>query len=268
MAQAAIGPAKKTFLLCRPNFYGIDYSINPWMDLSVKADQRKAVEQWDTLVDRIREHGGDTVFVPQQNGLPDMVFTANAGLVLKDRKFVIISNFLHKERKGEEQWFIQWFADREYQFIYPDHPFEGAGDSLFLEDTLVCGHGFRSDEMAYEQICQIWGRASIKLKLVNPRFYHLDTCFCPLDGRDYLVYPGALEDLSTLRTLGDEIAVSEKEAEKFACNAICIGRTVILPSGCDETMQVLEQKGYKTVPVDMGEFLKSGGACRCLTLSL
>lgn len=275
-ALANQGPAIKTFLMCRPSFYGIEYEINPWMKLGAQADRALAIEQWDDLVARIREHGGDIRFVKEQPGLPDMVFTANGGLVFKDRKSVIISNFFHPERKGEEEWFVQWFADEGWQIDYPDVPFEGAGDALVLGNTLICGHGFRTHSSVYDGVGKVWGGKTVTVKLVNPHFYHLDTCFCPLQDGDYLIYPAAFDTESfqaiervQKETKGSQgIVVPTDEAERFACNAVNIGRKVILPEGCPVTMQLLEQRGYEPVPVAMTEFIKSGGACKCLTLEI
>ena len=271
LAVQSVGPALKTFVLCRPDFYGISYTINPWMSLSNQADRSIAIEQWDTLKDRVREYGGETLFCPSKAGLPDMVFTANAGLVYKDKNMVVLSNFRHDERKGEEQHFLEWFLERGYLIKTVEHSFEGAGDALFLDKTLVGGYGFRSEVEVYDEIRQALGCPVVAVKLVDSRFYHLDTCFCPLDGMDYLIFPGAFDDtgLATIRALGgNEIVVPEAEAVRFGCNAVCIGRTVIMPTGCDETMQKLEQGGYRPVPVDMGQFIKAGGACKCLTLAL
>lgn len=265
------GPALKTLLLCRPDFYGISYVINPWMDLTKQADRQRAIEQWDFLKDRLREFGADTQFVPSKPDLPDMVFTANAGLVVKGQKVVVLSNFKHDERKPEEQWFLEYFLEAGYVVKYPSKSFEGAGDALYLGDTLVGGWGFRSDQEVYEEIRPFLNCPVVTARLVDARFYHLDTCFCPLDGMDYLIFPGAFDEsgLATIRSLGgNEIAVPEGEAVRFACNAVCLGRTVILPTGCPQTVQMLEQGGYKAVPVEMDQFIKAGGACKCLTLAL
>ena len=251
--------------MCRPNYYGIYYSINPWMNTTKPASQPVSMEQWDNLKDRLIEHGAAIEYVGGREGYPDMVFTANAGLVLKNKKTVIISNFLHQQRKGEEEWFVKWFAEAGYQFLYPSLPFEGAGDALYLGDTLICGYGFRSSSGVYDEIAVI-EPSMLKVKLVDPRFYHLDTCFCPLQDTDYLIFPGAIEGSEAIQ--GNGIEVPESEAIKFACNAVCLDRKVILPAGCPETVAKLEAAGYTTVSVEMSEFLKSGGACKCLTLEL
>jgi N-dimethylarginine dimethylaminohydrolase len=241
------------------------------MDLQNQVNKALATEQWTNLHDRIVEYGGSVVMIKHQPNLPDMVFTANGGTVFKDKKMVVISNFKHEERKGEEEWFVQWFAEAGWTFSYPTQPYEGAGDALLLLDTLVCGTGFRSEASSHHEV-ENWSSGEILIvNLVDPRFYHLDTCFCPLDGKDYLIYPGAFDEVSieAIRRIGgNELAVPEDEARKFACNAVCIGKNVILPSDCPKTMQLLSEAGYNPVAVNMSEFIKSGGACKCLTLEI
>jgi N-dimethylarginine dimethylaminohydrolase len=253
---------KMDFLMCRPEFYGIHYQINPWMNIHNGSDKDKAVSQWNALESKIKELGSNVLLAKSKENLPDMVFTANAGLVLKNGS-VIISKFTHPERAGEEELFAEWFNDNGRQTVRAERSFEGAGDALYLGETLVGGHGFRSDPDVYR------GLTSTVVRLVDPYFYHLDTCFCPLDGMDYMIWPGAFDgaSLETIANLkGTAIVVPETDAKQFACNAVRIGRNVILPSGCDETVKMLEQHGYIPHPLDMSEFIKAGGACKCLTL--
>lgn len=255
--------AKMEFLLCRPQFYGINYSINPWMDITNDANQSKVVEQWNSLESKIKELGAQVRKVKPQKGLPDMVFTANAGLLLKTKQ-VILSHFTHPERNGEEKWFEEWFLANGYEVIKTDKFFEGAGDALYLGDKLIGGYGFRSDPDFYNSL------TDLTVKLVNPYFYHLDTCFCPLDNNDYMIFDGAFdsESLAKIRALGNEILVPEAEAKLFACNAVKIEKHVLLPAGCPVTMELLRAKGYTPHALEMSEFIKSGGACKCLTLAL
>lgn len=266
----ALSTKIKTLLVCRPEYYGIQYQINPWMQMNNQVDRQKAMEQWNTLCDRLIEHGAQLEHVKPQPNLPDMVFTANAGIPLGTKTFVA-SNFKHSERKDEEQWFITWFGQNEYTIGYPSVEFEGAGDALFLGDTLICGHGFRSVPEAYEEIRGFFGNPFLLVHLKDDRFYHLDTCFCPLSKNDYLIFPSAFdsESLASIRSLGfQEFEVPEEEALRFACNAVCLGDKVVMPKDCPQTTTMLTEAGYTVVPVDMSEFLKSGGACKCLTLEI
>lgn len=264
-------PRIKRLLVSRPSHYNIRYSINPWMDVGKPADQKIALEQWTYLHDRFEEFGAELVHIRQRQECPDMVFTANGGLVFKEKKLVVLSNFFHEERKFEEFWFREMFGDLGYQIYMPLNRFEGAGDALFFMDHLIGGYGHRSDPEIYQEIRPLLDSDPLVVQLIDPRFYHLDTCFCPLADSDYLIYPRAFseESLEKIRFLGgNEIALSDKEAMNFGCNAVVLGKTVILPSGCPELMAKLNEFHYNVVPVPMSEFIKSGGACKCLSLEI
>lgn len=252
--------------LCKPDFYGIKYKINPWMDIHNDANHDLAVSQWQSLKNKLTELGINLWFIKPRPNLPDMVFAANAGLLVNDT--FILSNFRYAERKGEEVWFRKFFEEQGYKVIQSSCFFEGAGDALFLSNHLVCGYGFRSDLESYSEINY---DNKLMAELIDPHFYHLDTCFCPLQDGQYLIFPEAFsqESLNQIRSVGnEEIIVPKEEALKFACNAVLIGRNVILPDGCPQTMTKLEERGYTPRPLDMSEFIKAGGACKCLTLKL
>lgn len=258
------------FLLCEPENFSIQYEINPWMNIDNNVNRFNATKQWFELKNKIEELGDTVQLVKSEPNLPDMVFTANAALILKDGS-TVIANFHHEERKGEEPLFAEWFRNNEFPVYETSYTFEGAGDALYLGNTLVGGYGFRSNPDFYWYLRNYFEVPIYTVQLVNPYFYHLDTCFCPLDNMDYLIYPGAFspEGLSQIRMLGgNEIQVSEHDAKLFACNAVRVGKNVILPKGCPDTMWQLLDCGYNPHAVDMSEYLKSGGACKCLTLQL
>lgn len=257
--------SRHRIVMCPPDHYGINYSINPWMKIENGVDQVLAITQWNALHSKLHELGVEVLLVEPQPGLPDMVFTANAGLI-SGNDFVL-SKFKFPERTGEEIIFEQFFHNLGFNIRHISSAFEGAGDALYLGHRLIGGFGFRSTVEAYAEIT---GWSAI-VNLVDSRFYHLDTCFCPLQDGKYMIFPGAFEEsgLATIRSLGKtEIEVSQDEAVKFACNAVVIGMDVVLPSGCPVTCNKLESQGYRTHPIEMSEFIKSGGACKCLTLSL
>jgi len=257
------------FLLCSPDCYAVKYKINPWMDTSNDSDHFKANEQWLNLCDVVRKYADDVKIIGQIEGLPDMVFTANAGLPLPDKNFVI-SRFRYYQRAGEEKHFREYFEKHDWRIHETTFPFEGAGDALFLQEKMICGFGFRTEQGAYEEIERMTGFVPNFVRLVDSRFYHLDTCFCPLQDGDFLFFPPAFDDESQkkLRDLGRAVEVSAEEAENFACNAVVIDRTVILPTGCPKTMDLLQSLDYEPFAVEMTEFIKSGGACRCLILQI
>ena len=210
-----------------------------------------------------------------QPGSPDMVFTANAGLV--HRGTVALSSFLHPERQGEEPHFRRWFGESGFRMstIPRETPFEGEGDALFEADgsRLWAGHGIRSRESSHRHLSETWNIEVISLHLIDPRFYHLDTCFCPLF-RGYVMYfPQAFdaESIAKIETRYPEkkrIRVSEPDALRFACNAVNVGRVILVNSVSSQLSEELEKRGFRVVQVPLTEFLRAGGAAKCLVLRL
>jgi len=257
-------------LVCDPSFYQINYEINPWMKLSSKADNSLAIQQWNYLVKELESLNVEVVRIPPEDNLPDMVFTANAGVLLYN--YIILSNFKHEERQGEKAFFKKWFEDNNIKVIEITKGirFEGAGDCLVKDHTAFMGYGFRTDQEAYyDNIWDILEVNSFRLKLLDPYFYHLDTCFCPLNNKQILVYPEAFDknDMIHLRRNDFELlCVPKEDARKFACNAVLVGDHILIPKGCDETKDILTQNYYIVHELDMSEFIKAGGACKCLTM--
>lgn len=169
------------FLMCPPTYYGIEYEINPWMSRLHGADPSLAQAQWDTLYRIITDHCGAGVeLVEPRPQLPDLVFTANAGLIHDHR--VILSRFKFPVRSGEEPVFRQWFEAHGFRVIQlpGDIRFEGAGDALWCGEHLFAGYHFRSEIASHNAVAEVLGHRVLSLQLTDPRFYHLDTCFCPL----------------------------------------------------------------------------------------
>lgn len=261
------------FLMCAPDHYDVDYVINPWMEGNIhKSSRDRAVEQWNKLYKVIKDHAIVDLVTPEK-GWPDMVFTANAGLVLGEN--VVLSRFLHKERQGEEPYFQQWFENNGYnvQVLPKDLPFEGAGDALLDREGrwLWAGYGFRSELDSHPYLAKWLDIEVISLRLIDDRFYHLDTCFCPLANGYLLYYPGAFDSYSNrvieMRVaLEKRIAIEEKDAVNFACNAVNIDHIVIMNKASDELKLKLAEVGFKIIETPLTEFLKAGGAAKCLTL--
>jgi lysine-ketoglutarate reductase/saccharopine dehydrogenase-like protein (TIGR00300 family) len=261
------------FLMCPPNHYDVDYVINPWMEGNVhKSSRDRAVEQWQKLFHVMKEYAVVDL-VESQPGVPDMVFTANAGLVLEDT--VVLSRFYHKERQGEEPFFQQWFEENGFivHTLPKDLPFEGAGDALLDREGrwLWAGYGFRSELDSHPYLAKWLDIEVLSLRLMDERFYHLDTCFCPLANGYLLYYPPAFDSYSNrlieMRVPEHKrIAVDEADAINFACNAVNIERIIIMNKASDELKQRLENVGFQIVETPLTEFLKAGGAAKCLTL--
>ena len=258
------------WLLCPPTFFDVSYEINPWMDIDVPPDKQQAPEQWKMLHHTLLRLGAYIEYIEPQRGNPDLVFTANAGLV-KGRK-IVLSRFKHPERQGEEPLFHHWFESRNFEVVnIKDGSFEGEGDALFVGETLYCGYGFRSDKAIYSQVAKLLDVDSLVLcELADPRFYHLDTCFCPLDEHNAMFYPGAFtkESIREMEKKATLHPVTEKDAINFVCNAVVLGHSIVLPAKCDDTYDMLAKIGFESFPVNLSEFLKGGGSAKCLTLKI
>ncbi|MGL5197191.1 MAG: TIGR00300 family protein [Chroococcales cyanobacterium] len=260
-------------LMCPPNHYDVDYVINPWMEGNIhKSSRDRATEQWHKLFHIIKDHALVELVDPQP-GWPDMVFTANAGLVLG--KKVVLSRFFHKERQGEEPYFKQWFEAQGYTVyeLPKDLPFEGAGDALLDREGrwLWAGYGFRSELDSHSYIAKWLDIEVISLQLADERFYHLDTCFCPLNRGYLLYYPPAFDFYSNriieMRVPPEKrIAIGEADAVNFACNAVNVEDKVIMNKVSDDLKQRLKSVGFEVFETTLSEFLKAGGAAKCLTL--
>ncbi|HCQ20056.1 MAG: LOR/SDH bifunctional protein [Aphanizomenon flos-aquae MDT14a] len=261
------------FLMCAPDHYDVDYVINPWMEGNIhKSSRDRAVEQWNKLYNVIKDHAIVDLVEPEK-GWPDMVFSANAGLVLG--KNVVLSRFLHKERQGEEPYFQQWFEQNGFNvYTLPkDLPFEGAGDALLDREGrwLWAGYGFRSELDSHPFLAKWLDIEVISLRLMDERFYHLDTCFCPLANGYLLYYPGAFDSYSNrvieMRVAPEKrIAIMEADAVNFACNAVNVDSIVIMNKTSDGLKSRLAEVGFQVIETPLTEFLKAGGAAKCLTL--
>lgn len=264
-------PRPTRLLMCAPTAYGLKYEINPWMSLSNTPDVELAVQQWNTLYRVLTEEVGAQVeLVPQAENCPDMVFTANAGLVRG--QYVLLSNFRHPQRQVEEPHFRAWFEAHGFKVRMPSVgcKFEGEGDALFAGEVLLAGYLKRSDICAHRWMSDAFALPVLSLELVDDRWYHLDTCLFPLDANTVVYYPGAFDPYArvVIENNFETITVNQKEALRFACNAVVAGQHVVIPSGCPELTAALEARGYTVHGVELSEFLKAGGAAKCLTLFL
>ncbi len=265
----------QTILMCPPDHFEIVYVINPWMEGQfANTDDALAHRQWNDLRNIIARHAKLALEPPHQ-GLPDMVFTANAGIVL-DKK-VVVSRFRSVERQGEEPHNRAWFAANGFEILdWPqDLPFEGAGDALFDRgrDLLWVGHGFRSDAAVPALLEKLLGRKTAALNLVDPRFYHLDTCLCPLANGHLLYFPAAFDEKSralieALTPEAKRIAVNEADALKFCCNAVDLDGHVVMNNASENLQARLRGAGFTPVITPLSEFMKAGGGAKCLTLKL
>lgn len=265
----------QSILMCPPRHYGIDYVINPWMQHQLgRTDKGLAQAQWDGLRTTLAAHARIALIEPQP-GLPDMVFTANAGMVRG--QVAVVSRFRSAERRGEEPHFRAWFEQNGFSIAaWPNSVcFEGAGDALFdrAGNLMWSGCGFRSDPAAADLLARIFDCEAVSMRLVDPRFYHLDTCLCPLAGGWLMYYPPAFDAASLAqieRRVPHEkrIVVGEDDALQFACNAVDVAGHVVMNGASPALQSRLRDAGFTPVLTPLSEFLKAGGTAKCLTLKL
>jgi N-dimethylarginine dimethylaminohydrolase len=269
------------YLLCPPDHFSVVYEINPYMHKQVHPDLDKAQSQFDALVETIQRAGATVELLDPVPGLPDLVFTANAGIV--DGNRFISARFRHPERQGETPVDNAWFEQKGFEVveIAGDEPFEGAGDALPFglvqepEDpshtVLVAGYRTRSSFLTHSLLSDLTGVPVRSLELVDDRYYHVDLVFCPLDSRHAIVAPQGLDrfGIRVIEQLVPEpVWLEDDEAALFCANSVVVDRLVIMPACTPRLGRLLEGYGLEVVVSPVDEFLKAGGGCRCLTLAL
>lgn len=275
----------KHLAMCAPDRFEVSYTINPWMQPDQWASQRVDLEAraslgWRQLVSTFKSIGAQIEFVPPVAGLPDLVFTANAAVVLDGT--ALVANFRHKERQGETAIFEAFFRDlmargiiKSVQLLPANIALEGAGDCVW-DATRQCfwmGYGPRTDLAAGDHVSRVFGQQVHALELINPHFYHMDTALCPLSGGEVLLVESAFSsrDIGLIRQIvGAEniITVPPESAAQLAANAVCLGRDLIL-STCSADMEAaIVERGYQVHHVPLEPFAMSGGSAFCLTLAL
>jgi N-dimethylarginine dimethylaminohydrolase len=276
---------KPRYLMCAPRHFAVTYSINPWMDPKSWAKtgaslHAAAVGQWNGLYDALIRHGALIEQMEPVAGLPDLVFTANAAVVLDGK--ALLARFRHAERRREEPVYARAFRALQQRGLIEsvvEMPqgvaLEGAGDCLWdvRRGLFWMGSGFRSDPEAAGIVERTFGVSCMRLALADPSYYHLDTAFCPLPCGAVIYHPGAFtrEALGAIEArvaADDRIALGPEDAAHFAANAAAFGRVVVL-SRCSEALRaVLGERGYSVVETPLSAFLRSGGSACCLTLRL
>ena len=264
-------PWGRRFLMCPPEHFGVLYEINPWMHREVAVDLDAARSEWDGLVATLKAAGADVEVLEPQPGLPDLVFTANAGTV--NRGVFVPSRFRHPERHGEVPHYTAWFAGHGYAVAeLPEQlHHEGAGDALAFGDGFLSGYRFRSDAAAHLALSRLVGAEVRPVELVDPRLYHLDLSFCPLDEGRAMIAPAAWDAYArrVVEALVPEALVLEvDEMMAFCANSVVVGANVVMPACPPRVGRRLETWGFSVEVAPVTQFLKAGGACRCLTLAL
>lgn len=261
--------------MCSPTYFDVQYIINPWMEGNIgKVRQSTARKQWEALF-RILSDRSDVRIVEPVPGQPDMCFVANAGLKLEN--LFVPSLFRVPQRVPEVPAYLEWVKAQglEVKDISDDCTFEGEGDALFQpgEDILWAGYGVRSSLTSHKYLAEFFRCPVLSLRLVDERFYHLDTCFVPLPEGRVMYYPAAFDKRS--RDLiqrhfdpSRRIEVGDEDALRFCCNAVRIGNYLITNQASDILRKKLEAWDLEVITIDLSEFILAGGAAKCLCLLL
>jgi N-dimethylarginine dimethylaminohydrolase len=278
-------PSKPLLLLTDPAHFEVTYTINPWMQPGAWAENpaghlAAARRSFQSFAKTLRAAGARLEIMPGAAGLPDMVFPANAAIVL-DRR-ALLARFHHPERRGEERHFHEHFQLLMERGLIdegaelPQNCFqEGAGDCIWdaARGRFWAGYGQRSTRQAAEEVSAFFGRETTALELVSPRFYHLDVCFCPLSGGEILYYPPAFSaaSLAAIRDVvapEDLIEATDEDAARFNVNAINIDDHLVMAKASPDLVSRLAERGYRVSQVDLLPFIMAGGGAYCMTLRL
>lgn len=257
-------------LMCRPSHFEVSYAINPWMDPTVPVDQARAIAQWEIVRETYKGLGHRVEVIDPIDGLPDMVFAANGGIVHGGR--ALAARFTHVERQLEGAAYRAWFeAAGLTPAVQATHQNEGEGDVLTIGDIMLAGTGFRTSRDAHREIAEFFGVEVVTLELVDPRFYHLDTALTVLDDTTIAYFPGAFSAASNAVLQGrfpSAIIASEDDAAAFGLNAMSDGLNVIVSDRAVGLHEQLRQHGFNPVGVETSELLKAGGSAKCCTLEI
>ena len=273
-------PMPQKVLMTTPDHFDVAYVINPHMEGHIgKIDQDAAFEQWNSLKTTYSNIGIESHVIPGASGFPDMVFCANQSLpfypIQTEGPGVILSNMHAPERKGEVPYISKFFDQKGYILFSvaseEGADFEGMGDAIWHPDYYLLwgGYGYRTSEAVYDQISRLLNVRVMALELLDPDFYHLDTCFSVLTAQAVMIYPGAFtkEGLALIHRMFDTvIECPENESrELFACNAHCPDQQhVIIQRGCTRSVALLKESGFTPIEVDTSEYLKAGGSVFCM----
>jgi N-dimethylarginine dimethylaminohydrolase len=266
---------RPTYLMCPPQWYDVDYVINPWMAGNLHQPSRDvAFMQWRNLYQELQRIA-DVRLLHAREGSPDMVFVAHAALV--QHGVAAISSFTHRQRQSEEQHVRQWLEDAGFLlWATPrETSFEGEGDALFDANGghLWAAHGVRTCRHSHRHVADAWKAPVTSLHLVDPRFFHLDLCFAPLSEGYLLYFPGAFDAASRAKIeaaygADKRIVVSELEATQFGCNVINSGRDIVMGVVHSDLAERLRDIGFDVAELDLSEFQRGGGSAKALTLRL
>ncbi|MEH0973400.1 dimethylargininase [Micromonospora sp. CPCC 205546] len=264
---------KRTYLMCSPEHFAVEYAINPWMDVTTPVDSALAVKQWDRLRETLAGLGHEVHLLNPERGLPDMVYAANGAFVVDGT--VYGAQFKHEQRATEAAAHRAFYESQGWRFIAPIETNEGEGDFAYLPEAhgglILAGHGFRTELPAHAEAQEALGRPVVSLRLVDPRFYHLDVALASIDDGNVVYYPGAFSAASQrvlTQLFPDAVVADAEDALAFGLNLVSDGLNVVLNSEATRLAGKLKAAGYHPVPVELAELKKGGGSVKCCIAEL
>ncbi|MGW0435286.1 dimethylargininase [Micromonospora sp. NPDC003197] len=264
---------KRTYLMCSPEYFDVTYAINPWMDPAVAVDRELAVQQWERLRETLVGLGHTVHLLTPEVGLPDMVYAANGAFVVDGTAYG--ARFKHQQRAAEALAHQAFYETHGWRHVAAAETNEGEGDFAYLPEAygglILAGYGFRTEPVAHAEAQEMLGRPVLSLRLVDPRFYHLDTALTVLDDRTIAYFPGAFSHTAQqvlAQLFPDAVVADEVDAFAFGLNLVSDGRNVVLNSMATGMAAKLEAAGYTPVPVELTELLKGGGSVKCCVAEL
>ena len=237
--------------MTRPTYFSVEYAINPWMDTGTPVDGERAVAQWQDLHDTYRRLGHTVDLVEPVPGLPDMVYAANAGLIINGA--AIVARFKHAERADEATAYAAWMGGRATTGGHPPCQ-RGPGRSAGGRHDDPGGHRVSHRPRAHDEVAAMTGMPVVSLELVDPRFYHLDTALTVLDDTTIAYYPPAFTARSRAllqQLFPDAIEVSSTDAYVLGLNAVSDGRHVVHPAQATGFAEQLYHAGFHPIGVDL-----------------
>jgi N-dimethylarginine dimethylaminohydrolase len=268
---AILNSMPKKILMCAPDYFDIEYEINVWMHQDNQPSDETAHQQWQKLHEiYTTKLGWKVELIEPVEHLPDMVFATDCCLKVGDK--ILLSSFRYPERQPETSHFEKWFRDHGYtQLKHASNFFEGGGDNMLCGQKIIAGHGFRSAPEAADEMRKYFDLEVVSLKIIDPRFYHLDTSLAVLSNDTVAYYPGAIDNESRQRlkaAIPNLIEATLEEAQGFGLNAVSDGHTVITSNESQSLLDKYRQAGFEVIDTPILEFRKSGGGVKCLTLDL
>ncbi|MFG1838258.1 dimethylargininase [Micromonospora sp. NPDC049175] len=264
---------KRTYLMCSPEHFAVEYAINPWMDVATPVDRDLAVKQWDRLRETLVGLGHEVHVLTPEQGLPDMVYAANGAFVVDGS--VYGARFKHEQRAAEAAVHHAFYESQGWRFVSPSETNEGEGDFAYVPEAhgglILAGHGFRTELPAHAEAQEALGRPVVSLRLVDPRFYHLDVALAALDDSNVIYFPGAFSAASQrvlTHLFPDAVIADDADALAFGLNLVSDGANVVLNSEATRLAGKLKAAGYTPVPVELAELKKGGGSVKCCIAEL